>query len=76
MNSDGTLSPLAPPTVATLNPIVLQVDPSGNFLYAVNQTAKTLSQFSIGTDGTLSPLSSPSVPVGATPVFVGLLSRQ
>ncbi len=47
----------------------MAIHPSGKYLYVVNQAARTISQYSVGSRGALSPLGTPtvSVPVTGTP---------
>jgi trimeric autotransporter adhesin len=73
VGTNGTLSPLNPPTVATgPNPYSLTTDPTNQFVYVANFTSPgsgpgSISQFSIGADGSLTPLSTPTIPTGHGP---------
>lgn len=59
---DGTLAPLSPPSVPTGRfPQAIAAAPKGRFVYAVNATDCTLSQYHIQEDGTLRPLSPPTL---------------
>ena len=75
IGAGGGLSALAPAAVSLPGPslgaasrLVLSVDPSGRFLYAVTnppllppQSSSSIAQFSIGSDGTLTPLMPASI---------------
>src|SRR5450759_593049 len=63
---DGSLSELAAPVVAGLNPISVTVDPSGQYAYVANYFngagGNSVSQYKISSvDGTLSELAAPVV---------------
>ncbi len=70
-NSNGTLTPLNPPTVkAWPRCHSLAADPSGRFLYVLSSLEFSrrdcvVSQFRIGSDGGLEPLAPPTIPVSA-----------
>jgi 6-phosphogluconolactonase (cycloisomerase 2 family) len=71
IGTDGTLSPMTTPTVATgPNPYSLTTDPSSQFLYVANYNdtlPSTVSQFAIGPDGSLTPLGTPTIAAGNGP---------
>jgi 6-phosphogluconolactonase (cycloisomerase 2 family) len=68
LNSDGSLTPLSSPTVATdRNPFSISVEPAGMYVYVANYGASTISQFRIGADGTLSAISASTVKSGSSP---------
>src|SRR5579863_266315 len=69
VESDGTLTPLSPATVAGPSPYgtnFVTVDPSGTYLFAnsalLGGTA-SVNQYVIGSDGTLAPNDTPTVNV-------------
>ena len=58
INSDGALSPLSSGPVPTgTNPTSIVADPTGHYVYVVNQGDATISQFSVGSGGVLTALS-------------------
>jgi 6-phosphogluconolactonase (cycloisomerase 2 family) len=71
VGTNGTLSPLNPPTVATgPNPYSLTTDPTSQFVYVANfhnGATGSVSQFAIGADGSLTPLSTPTIAAGHGP---------
>jgi len=63
INSDGSLTALAPLTVATgKQPLDIVVTRDGKFAYVVNSTDDTISQHKINSDGTLTPLTPANLP--------------
>lgn len=63
INSDGSLTALTPPTVASASslPNLMTVDPAGRFLYVTsNNASKVVSEFAINPDGTLTLLGMAS----------------
>ena len=63
IGSNGALAALTPPSVpCELRPNSLAVDPSGKYLYVVNERGATsasygsISQYTIGADGSLAPM--------------------
>jgi 6-phosphogluconolactonase (cycloisomerase 2 family) len=71
--TDGSLTPLATPTVATgQNPFSVSVEPSGEYVYVSNWSASSISQFRIGADGSLTALAGRDVPTGMSPNAVTL----
>jgi 6-phosphogluconolactonase (cycloisomerase 2 family) len=72
IGTNGTLSPLNPPTVATgTNPYSLTTDRSHQFVYVANfdhsSATGSVSQFSIGADGSLTPLNPATINAGNGP---------
>ena len=73
IGSDGILTPLNVPTVATGNlPNGITINPAGTFAYVTNtdflqNTNPSISMYSIGTNGILTPLSTPTVVTGLAP---------
>lgn len=66
IHGDGSLSPLASGPVSTgVNPTSIVADPTGHYVYVVNQGDETISQFSISAGGALTALSPAvvSIPV-------------
>jgi 6-phosphogluconolactonase (cycloisomerase 2 family) len=62
VGGDGTLSPLAQPSIAAgLNPSVLVVAGNGGHVYVVNAGDGTISQYAVADDATLKPLSPATV---------------
>jgi len=54
IGTDGTLSPLAQPSIATgLNPSVLVVSGNAGYVYVVNAGDGTISQYAVAADATL-----------------------
>ena len=71
IEADGTLSPLAPPTVATGDaPVSVTVDPSGQFAYVASENSSDVSQYRIEADGTLTPLDPDEVDAGRNPTAI------
>jgi 6-phosphogluconolactonase (cycloisomerase 2 family) len=71
--TDGSLTPISgSPFSANLNlPECLIIDPTGTYLYAVNEGNSTLSAYTIDQNtGALTPLSTPTFPTGSGP-FLG-----
>jgi 6-phosphogluconolactonase len=61
------------PFPAGLNPVAAAVDPSGQFLYVVNQNSNTVSGYKIAhTDGKLTALSNSPFNTGAAPVAIAI----
>ena len=53
-NTDGTLTPLSPASVATdASPSGIEVSPNGSFLYVTNSRGGTVSVYRVNADGTL-----------------------
>jgi 6-phosphogluconolactonase (cycloisomerase 2 family) len=57
INSDGTLSNIST-EIAGKSPRALAINPSGTFVYVVNNVDRTVSMYSINNDGTLSSLGA------------------
>jgi 6-phosphogluconolactonase (cycloisomerase 2 family) len=71
IEADGTLSPLAPPTVATGDaPVSVTVDPSGQFAYVASENSSDVSQYRIEADGSLTPLVPAEVDAGRHPTAI------
>ena len=71
VSSDGNLTPMTPPTVATgTSPFFMTVDPRGKFAYVPNRASNTVSQYAIGPNGSLLPMATAAVAAGTNPVFV------
>ena len=70
----GNLLPVSgSPFPAGLNPVAAAIDPSGQFLYVVNQNSNTVSGFRISrTDGKLTALSNSPYNTGAAPVAIAI----
>lgn len=83
---DGSLTPIsgaapAPIGDVRLDTVQFTIDPSGRYVYAVNNSvgltnsvpANTISQFAIGASGTLSPIAgAATVPTGVAPVDIAV----
>jgi len=68
IGSNGALAALTPPSVpCELRPNSLAVDPSGKYLYVVNERGATsasygsISQYTIGADGSLAPMTPATI---------------
>jgi DNA-binding beta-propeller fold protein YncE len=79
IGTGGVLTPLTPAAAANpgvyspgAGPSGMAVDPSGRFLYLVNQSNGTVAQFDIAADGTLSPMTPASVAAGANPLSIAV----
>jgi 6-phosphogluconolactonase (cycloisomerase 2 family) len=78
IGADGTLSKLAPVTVAAgTEPAYVAIDPSNQYVYAANFTidvnpgmAGTVSQYTLGTSGQLTPMATPAVAAGVGPAWM------
>jgi 6-phosphogluconolactonase len=70
----GSLTPLdKSPFAAELGPISAAVDPSGQFLYVVDQTSNQISGYRLNpTTGDLTPTIGSPYNTGAGPVFVAI----
>ena len=68
---DGSLSPMAPPSVPAggVNPTSMAVDPTGRYAYVANDDG-TVSQFAIGANGVLSAMVPASVVAGIRPTGI------
>ena len=73
LNVDGSLTPMATPTVDSGGggPNAVVVDATSHFAYAVNAGSNTLAQFTINSDGGLVPLGSP-IATGIRPFSVAI----
>jgi 6-phosphogluconolactonase (cycloisomerase 2 family) len=72
LNADGSLTPLNPPGIhAGTFLLALNIDPSGQFVYAIDTINSVVSGFQIGTDGTLSAVPTPVVATGNVPTGIG-----
>jgi 6-phosphogluconolactonase (cycloisomerase 2 family) len=59
---DGTVSPLAQPSIAAgINPSALVVVGNGRYVYVVNAGDGTISQYRVAADATLTPMSPATV---------------
>jgi len=71
IGSDGSLSPLATASVpAGVHPVAMISDPTGHYVYIVNQGDSTISQYSVSAGGGLAALSPATVKVGGTSASV------
>ena len=71
IDANGALAPMTPATVAAgINPSSVTIDPSGKYVYVVNQGGNTVSQYTIGAGGALTPMSTATVPAGSVPSSV------
>ena len=62
VSANGVLAPLTTPSIASgEQPNNIVVSPSGNYVYAVNNSDGSVSQYSIGAGGQLAPLSPATV---------------
>jgi len=62
VGADGSLSPLAQPSIAAgVNPSSLVVIGNGSYVYVVNAGDGTISQYAVANDATLRPLSPATV---------------
>lgn len=60
------LTPLSPATAAAgPHPHGIDVDPTGQFAYVINDTGNTVSQFEVSVGGGLVPLAPAAVSVGS-----------
>jgi hypothetical protein len=66
------LSPLGPPgsVAAGSNPWRVAATPDGHFLYCMDNSDNTITQYAVGTDGTLTVLSPKTVATGQGPQAV------
>jgi len=70
IDSKGSLTPLSTVSVAAgSNPTAMISDPTGHFIYVLNQGDTTISQYSVGTGGVLSALSPATVSLAGTLMF-------
>ncbi len=77
INSDGSLAPMTPATIATGNgPNDIAVNPNGGFAYVANYGAGGpggISQYTIGTTGSLAPVTAaPTAPTQMGPASIAL----
>jgi len=74
IHSDGTLTPIAPGTIATgTTPSSVAVDPSGKFAYVTNSglsQAGNVSVYTINADGKLTP--NGAIPAGSYPRSIAI----
>jgi 6-phosphogluconolactonase len=69
----GDLVTIGTPFPAGLHPVAAAIDPSGQFLYVVNQNSNTVSGYRIAhTDGKLTTLANSPYNTGAGPVAIGI----
>ena len=65
---DGSLVPLATPTIATDHqPFSISAEPSGEYVYVSNWGSSSVNQYRIGADGTLSVIGTGKVTTGQGP---------
>ena len=65
---DGSLTPLAVPTIATDHqPFSISAEPSGEYVYVSNWGSSSVNQYRIGADGTLSVIGTGKVTTGQGP---------
>ena len=76
-HTTGVLTPVGtalPPTPVGVQPISVGVDPSGHFVYVLNQgsatSASSISAFTIDSRGLLTPVSGSPFPVAASPQYM------
>ncbi len=76
ITQDGTLSALSPEVADDLDgsPQSLAVDPTGRFVYVVNDQTSTISQYRIARDGQLTPLSPSAVATGGGSTFITIVT--
>ncbi|GJG98500.1 beta-propeller fold lactonase family protein [Cupriavidus pauculus] len=65
-----TATVVGTPIPTGLRPRAVTVDPTGRYVYVVNNGENTVSQYRINADGSLSPLSPATVAVGASPTAI------
>ncbi|MGO8857474.1 MAG: Ig-like domain-containing protein [Steroidobacteraceae bacterium] len=66
IGADGSLTPMANPTVATLlGPNSIAVNPKGPYVYVADYNSSAVSQYNIGAGGALTPMTVPFVTAGA-----------
>ncbi len=66
----GALTPLSTPTFNTGDgPWLATLDPTGTYMYVANNTAGTVSSFSLNADGTLTSLGADATVTGASSVY-------
>jgi 6-phosphogluconolactonase (cycloisomerase 2 family) len=72
IDSSGSPTPLSTPSVpAGSMPVAMVSDPTGRYVYVVNEGDATISQYSVGAGGVLSLSSTVPVSGGETFTFVG-----
>ena len=72
----GALSAVAgSPFSAGRGPSVVSVDPTGRFVYVVNDGSANVSEFVLESTGALTPLSGSPVPVGNNPGYMAIVGR-
>jgi 6-phosphogluconolactonase len=73
IGADGGLTPLSPAVVATPGRfIAAATDPSGRFVYAVNEGPAELRQYAVGVDGQLVPLATSAVSIDANTALLAV----
>jgi 6-phosphogluconolactonase (cycloisomerase 2 family) len=71
--TDGSLSPMTPPTVTAGGPgaASITIDPTGKYAYATSGDtglgSRSVAQYTIGADGTLTLMANPTVQTGLGP---------
>jgi len=68
VKSDGTLATVGSNVAAGANPIAMTMDPSGKFLFVVNQSSNNVSVYSIGSPGSLTQVSGSPFATGTAPL--------
>ncbi|MDQ2803267.1 MAG: lactonase family protein, partial [Pseudomonadota bacterium] len=72
VTANGSLQPLATPTVASGDISGIAVYPTAQHLYAAGASSSTISQYSIGADGALHPLTPPTLTLGNSCLPAGI----
>jgi 6-phosphogluconolactonase (cycloisomerase 2 family) len=73
VGADGVLTPMTPATVAAgAGPRSITVDPTGKYVYLLNQHDATISQYTIAANGALTPMTPATVATGVTPTGITL----
>lgn len=72
INTDGSLTPLAEPSVPTgVTPLAVILDQTAHYVYVANLGDRAISQYAAGRDGVLTPMSVASVAIPAPFTNVG-----
>lgn len=70
--SGSPFTTIVPGTTVGTDPVGLVVSATGNFLYVANQSANTVTAFSIASSGALTALGQPPYAVGVSPAGVAI----
>lgn len=72
VSGNGQLVALNPASATSVNAVAMATDPAGKYLYAVNRSANTISQFTVGGTGLLTAMTPTTIATGSSPTAVAV----